>query len=675
MKVCPNCQNKYPDDGNFCPREDCATADGPSRLVALPVEAPTTERFALGESLGGGASGEVWRAHDAQTGEEVAYKLISARSLPTPLAVDRAVRELKQLARVQSPRIARVVDSGTTADGRLFVASELCAGEPLDRLADRIGPFPLDRAKKIIAQIGEALLDGQKAGVVHRDLAPKNVLVVEATDEVKVINFVAPRAVADSVLGVPEYLAPEQAEGKLADQRSNTYSLGAILTMLLTGQPPILGATPQAVLDQVIRGDLPPPSRRRPNLTPEIDRVIMKALDKSSTRRPLTMRQFLNDVAAMQLQPSASAGVPGVVAAQPFAKTMLFAGNSPEIRKLVAEATAARDAANGAAAAASAQAAPAASVVPAAVAIAVAAAGPVTPPLDPGPTPPPRMSDVVPTTPPPTRPSRGHGAAVAATMVSIPVTPPPVGVAARTPAPAGFDPSMQPTPPPVVVAGAVTAGVAHGATEDGQGAAFRETLWFKKGDVEQMVADAKAKAAERDRAPEAPADEGRPLDQRYTDDGSLTVEDRQKFSLRSGASSHGRMPVVGGRVPGERMSDAEVLREIGGGKKLKIAVIALIGAAAIVAVVFVFFKSKPGEKPAPAPASAPAAAAPPAPAAEPAEPPPAPKAAPAAAPAEAAAAPAAAESPAKEPAAEKPAGGRARAAHKKAGKKAGRKHR
>src|SRR6516162_1783563 len=116
MKVCPNCQNKYPDDGNFCPREDCAT-------------------------------GEVWRAHDAQTGEEVAYKLISARSLPTPLAVDRAVRELKQLARVQSPRIARVVDSGTTADGRLFVASELCAGEPLDRLADRIGPFPLDRAK------------------------------------------------------------------------------------------------------------------------------------------------------------------------------------------------------------------------------------------------------------------------------------------------------------------------------------------------------------------------------------------------------------------------------------------------------------------------------------------------------------------------------------------------
>ena len=86
--------------------------------------------------------------------------------------------------------------------------------------------MPLDRAKKIVAQIGEALLEGQKVGVVHHDLSAKNVLV-GANDEVKVINFVAPWPVTETVFGVPEYLSPEQAEGKLVDQRSNTYSLGA----------------------------------------------------------------------------------------------------------------------------------------------------------------------------------------------------------------------------------------------------------------------------------------------------------------------------------------------------------------------------------------------------------------------------------------------------------------
>src|SRR5882724_7954037 len=174
MKFCPNCQNKYPDDANFCPREACASAEGPSRLLPAEEEAPA--RFAPVSQIGGARSGEVWQAHDAQTGETVAYKLVVPAALPTPAVLERAQRELKQLQRSQSPRIARVIDCGKTPDGRLFVASELCQGEPLDR------------AKKIVAQIGEALLEGQKVGVVHHDLSPKNVLV-DAQDQVKVINF------------------------------------------------------------------------------------------------------------------------------------------------------------------------------------------------------------------------------------------------------------------------------------------------------------------------------------------------------------------------------------------------------------------------------------------------------------------------------------------------------
>src|SRR4029079_11642427 len=117
MKFCPNCQNKYPDDANFCPREGCASAEGPSRLVPVENEAPA--RFALVTQIGGGRTGEVWQAQDAQTGETVAYKLVAPTALPTPPVLERAQREMKQLQRSQSPRIARIIDCGKVADGRL----------------------------------------------------------------------------------------------------------------------------------------------------------------------------------------------------------------------------------------------------------------------------------------------------------------------------------------------------------------------------------------------------------------------------------------------------------------------------------------------------------------------------------------------------------------------------
>src|SRR5581483_11076681 len=224
--------------------------------------------------------------------------------------------------------------------GTLFVVSELCEGRPLHEVVAESGPFPLDRTKRIVAQIGDALLEGQKVGVVHHDLAAKNILV-GAGDEVKVINFVAPFPVSDTVFGVPEYLSPEQAEGKLVDQRSNTYSLGALMTLMLTGQPPVSGPDAPAIIDQVLRGEMIPPSRRVEGLTPEIDRVVLKAMDKSPNRRPLTMRQFLTDVnglVAMGAAPAPDAGKAGVG----FAKTIMFGAGSPEAQRLADEAMAAR---------------------------------------------------------------------------------------------------------------------------------------------------------------------------------------------------------------------------------------------------------------------------------------------------------------------------------------------
>jgi serine/threonine-protein kinase len=575
MKFCPNCQSQYPDDANFCPQEGCATGQGPRRLEPLQAApAAPPQRYQPEAQLGGSRSGEVFRARDSQTGQTVAYKLVARASLPTTATLERAQRELKQLQRAQSPRLARVLDFGKDADGRLFIASELCDGQPLDQLVANAGPLPLDRAKAIVAKIGEALLEGQKVGVVHHDLSPKNVLV-SGSDEVKVINFVAPVAVSETVFGVAEYLSPEQAEGKLVDQRSNTYSLGGILMLLLSGRPPVSGADTGAILDQVTKGELVPPSRRlegNTTLTPEIDRIVLKAMDKSPNRRPLTMRQFLTEVSGMvALGAAPTPGGAGVG----FAKTMLFSGGSPDVQKLVQQAIAAR---GGAAASPAAAAAPAPAPAPEP---APAYAATPTPGAE---------------TPPPAGPRRTHGAAIAATVVSMPaaklpgagtpmpgsspnqsgqITPPPVSA---TPAPAAMAPGAGPAPTPKPAAGGN----------------FRETLWFKKGDVDQMVAEARQRVeAARAKGIAVPDPEGEvaaavaaeveagPLDERYVDDGSVTTDDRKKFSLRSGATSTA-LPTVGGAIPGERMSDAEVMAEVGGKKRITIiaiavAIVALLG--------------------------------------------------------------------------------------------------
>jgi hypothetical protein len=592
MKVCPNCQNQYPDDANFCPQEGCATPQGPRRLEPIAAAAPPAQqRYELEAQLGGSRSGGVWRARDSQSGATVAYKVVAQGALPTTASLERAQRELKQLQRSQSNRVAKVLDFGKEADGRLFIASELVDGQTLEQLVASGGPLPLDRTKAIVAQIGEALLEGQKVGVVHHDLAPKNI-IVGANDEVKVINFVAPVPVTETVFGVPEYLSPEQAEGKLVDQRSNTYSLGGVMILLLTGQPPVSGADTAAVLEQVKTGELLPPSRRMngqstagaPALTPEIDRVVLKAMDKSPNRRPLTMRQFLTEVNGLVAMGAAPAA--GAQAGVGFAKTMLFTGGSPEVQKLVQQAVAAR----GGATAAPAPAAPAA-----------------TPPPEPFPpqAAPPAAAQ---NTPAPTGPRRTHGAAIAATVVSLPAAKisgmPGAGIPGAaaspnqsgqvTPPPVAATPPMQPLTPPPQMMGTGPAPTPKPAA----GGNFRETLWFKKGDVDQMVADARARVeaarakgiavseADAEAAAGAPAPveaQVKPLEEQYVDDGSVTAEDRKKFSLRSGGTSTA-LPAVG-QIPGERMSDAEVMAEVGGKKRIGIIVIAVAILAIIGAVV------------------------------------------------------------------------------------------
>jgi serine/threonine-protein kinase len=584
MKLCPTCKTQYPEDANFCPQESCATAEGPQRLHS--VAAQSASRFQPIEKLGGGRTGEVWRARDKQTGVEVAYKTVTSAVLATPALLARAEREFKQLMRVASPKVATIVDCEKTAGGGLAVAMELWRGDSLEHILAS-GPVTFDQAKSIVLQVGQALLEAQKAGLVHRDVAPKNVLV-SASGDVKVINFPLAVPVNDKISGVADYLSPEQVQGKPVDQRSNTYSLAAILYHLFTGEPPFHGATTQAVLDMHVSSPVLPPTQRRPtaNLPADTDKLILKALDKSSSRRHLTLRLFLNELEALKGQ---SVGAAKPVGGAGLAKTMMFGGNQAEIAKMVAEARAAKAAersmspASGVASPVAAAARPSEAgqtIAPGAMAVAGASKVPAQPAPAPARTrvPTPHATGLAahaptpdPYTKTPAPVSVGQPAHVAPTVVvPTPTAKAPAQPAAMQPAEAGK------APPPKA------------------GAAFRETLWFKKGDVEQMVADAKAKlqAAGTKRTDSAElGEDARPLEDRYVDDGSVTVEDRKKFSLRTGGTATA-LPSVAVSVPGQKMDERELVGEIGGGRRTLILVIAAAVILALVVVVVMMVQGK-----------------------------------------------------------------------------------
>lgn len=602
MKFCPICKTQYPEDANFCPQETCATPEGPQRLQIVAHQAAA--RFQPLQQLGGGRTGEVWLARDSQTGTEVAYKVLAADVLGSPATLARVEREFKQLIRVNCPKLATIIECEKSPAGGLSVAMELCQGDSLERMLAN-GPMPFEQAKAIVSQVGLALLEAQKVGLVHRDVAPKNVLV-SPTGDVKVINFPVAKPINDRVAGVPAYLSPEQVQGKPVDQRSNTYSLAAILYHMVTGEPPFQGPNAQATLDMHVSNPVLPPTQRRPGagLPPDLDKLILKAMDKSSSRRHLTLRLFLNELEALKLQP---AGDKKPSAEVGLAKTMMFGGNQADIARMVAEARAAKANAAGATPGATTPPlAPAPSGLPSAMGqtVPVGAAPPqVAPHVQPLATraPNPVAQTIVHT---PQDPGLPTPPPLVQAPVQAPrtVTPPPHPVPSTPMRPAPAQPAFSsptamasPVPPsPAVAAPSRPAEPAKGGAPKA-GAAFRETLWFKQGDVEQMVADAKAKLHAAGKGTSETAvlpDDARPLEDRYADDGSVTVEDRKKFSLRTGGTATA-MPSVGdAHVPGEQLSERAMVGEISGGRRTLILVVAGVIVLALIVVIAMMVKGK-----------------------------------------------------------------------------------
>ena len=270
-------------------------------------------RYQIGELLGRGGMADVHVGLDARLGRRVAIKLLKPSLANDPAFRTRFRQEAQAAARMAHPTIVRVFDAGEEiakdSSGRElqvpFIVMEHVEGRLLKDIVAQ-GPLPTDEAVDIVTGILTALEYSHRAGVVHRDIKPGNVMVT-STGQVKVMDFGIARAISDSsatvaqtsaILGTAQYFSPEQARGEAVDARTDLYSTGVVLYELLTGQAPFRGETAVATAYQHVSEAPTPPSRLNPAITPALDAVVMHALAKDRFERFQTASDFKHDLEA-----------------------------------------------------------------------------------------------------------------------------------------------------------------------------------------------------------------------------------------------------------------------------------------------------------------------------------------------------------------------------------------
>jgi serine/threonine-protein kinase len=293
---------------------------GSYKLGALQQEAREARRearaaralgpYVLKERLGAGGMGEVYLAEHRLLKRPCAVKLIRQERAGDPDALARFDREVRATARLKHPNTVEVFDYGRHADGTFYYVMEYLDGLGLDEVVSRSEPLPPARVVRVLRQLCGALYEAHSLGLIHRDVKPSNVLLCRHGgfhDVVKLVDFglvqtaaaaVAgeggPLTQAGSLLGTPEYMSPEQADGTALDARSDLYGLGATAYFLLTGKPPFAGRT---MLDVLFahRHD-PVPSLAGHGVPAALEAVIRRCLAKQPAERYASAEELDRDL-------------------------------------------------------------------------------------------------------------------------------------------------------------------------------------------------------------------------------------------------------------------------------------------------------------------------------------------------------------------------------------------
>ncbi|HEX8683179.1 MAG TPA: protein kinase, partial [Ardenticatenaceae bacterium] len=263
-------------------------------------------RYELRRKLGGGGSGAVYAAWDDNLEREVALKVMVPAPGAPPELLSRFHQEAILTARMNHPNIVPIYDVGED-EGLFYIAMRRLPGNTLGDMLGERGPLPQAEAIRVALPIAEALSYAHQRGIVHRDLKPANVLFDEE-ERALLADFGIAKAldtaaegitVTGMTIGTPAYMSPEQASGSAVDHRSDIYSLGILLYQMVTGRPPYQGNAPTVMRAHLFETPTPP-SELRPDLLPDLEKIILKAIAKRPDDRFGSVNEMLDSLRAVQ---------------------------------------------------------------------------------------------------------------------------------------------------------------------------------------------------------------------------------------------------------------------------------------------------------------------------------------------------------------------------------------
>jgi len=258
-------------------------------VAPLQVGDRVADRYQLCELLGQGGMARVYRAHDEVLDRAVAIKIIDRHAGDDATFEQACIKEARAAAALAHPNIAQIFDSGVH-DGCGFIVMELVSGRALRTILDERPVLPTLEAIEVAAQVADALDWAHRHGVIHCDVKPPNIIVTPDGCP-KLVDFGIARAMAattgqaSEIWGSAPYMSPEQVEGLRPDGRTDIYALGAVLYELLTGRLPFEGSTLAAMASQRLVMDPPRPRDHDPRISPELDRVVLRALARDRAGR------------------------------------------------------------------------------------------------------------------------------------------------------------------------------------------------------------------------------------------------------------------------------------------------------------------------------------------------------------------------------------------------------
>ncbi|MBN1222935.1 MAG: protein kinase [Candidatus Aminicenantes bacterium] len=309
--TCPNCGTENTKDSEFCKK--CGTQIKEAKEKPLPTQtlealreelatgSTFAERYQIIEELGRGGMGRVYRVLDKNLNEEVALKLIKPEIASDEKTVQRFSNELKVARKIAHKNIGKMFDLNDD-EGTKYITMEYVSGQDLKGLIKQSKQLNVGTAISIAKQMAEGLAEAHRLGIVHRDLKPSNVMI-DKDGDARIMDFGIARSVASEgitdkgvMIGTPDYMSPEQVEGKDIDHRTDIYSLGVILYEMVTGRVPFEGDTPFTI-GMKHKGEIPrPPKELNAQVQEDLNRVILRCLEKNKETRYQSAGEMLSEL-------------------------------------------------------------------------------------------------------------------------------------------------------------------------------------------------------------------------------------------------------------------------------------------------------------------------------------------------------------------------------------------